>query len=318
MNTDDYLLNLIERMLDRTLEDVPEAGGSMYVVSDQAYKEAATLANPKFIQPLQQIIEQYSSNKAQDKAVRRKSYYILEQLAINTDHREIFDYFADRLAKETDKDILGDGLLFYLNRNEYIPNLSKIVVLVEDNRWQVRDMVIKMLGNYPKEEVESLLLDKLKNAKDQYEISALLGSLRKIHSTNVLEMIETFLHHEKGDVRSSALATVKVVGGKKFLPIYIQALKDRSRDVKLNALYAVLEHGDESVIGILIERLKTIVKTKRKLKPGTVKGSDVVNILQFILQFKNNKEVATALDWIVKNKWNHLFENEQEWIKSNT
>jgi HEAT repeat protein len=315
MNTQEYLLDLIERMLDDTLEYVPEVDGSMYVNSNNAYKEASQLTDANYTEPLKQLVERYSSNKAKDKDVRRRVYHMLEKLAINTENNEIFEYFADRLAEESDKDILGDCLLLYLDRSTYIPSLYKILRLMEDNRWQVRDMVIKMLGNYPKQDVEDILMRKLSEAKDQYEISYLLSSLRKIHSTKVLEVIEKFLEHEKGNVRASAITTVNVLEGKQCLSTYMKALRDRSRDVKLNALSAILDHGDESVIGALIERLQTILKTKRKVEPGTISDSEVVKIVTFLLRYKDRKEVAALFDWIQQKKWDFLFEQEREWIQ---
>ncbi|WP_102345121.1 HEAT repeat domain-containing protein [Bacillus sp. Marseille-P3661] len=317
MDTQKYLLDLIQRMLDDTLEYVPDVNGSMYVIANSAYKEAEKLADAKYIQPLKNIIEQHSSSKTKEKDIRRKAYHILEKLAINTEIREIFEYFADRLDKESDKYILGDCLLLYLDRNQYTPKLDIILRLSDDIRWQVRDMVIKMLGNYPKQEVEDLLIHKLADVKDQYEICHLLSSLRKIRSAKVLDVIGEYLQHDKGEVRASAIATAKELGGKEFLPTYIACLKDRSREVKLNALDALLKHGDESIIEVLFERLKTILKTKRNVEPATAEDSDVINIVQFLLRYKYMKEVTTIFDWIWQKKWDYLYECEKEWLRVN-
>jgi len=316
MNTHEVLFNLIKRMMNRNLEFIPEMDGSMYVTAEQAYKEAKTLDNPTYIEPIKQLIEKYSSNSTKDKDIRRRAYYLLEQFAVNTGSNEIFDYFADRLAVESDKDLLADCLLLYFYSHSYLPLLEKLLLLLENQRSQVRNMVIKLLGAYPREEVEDILMRKLKQAHNSSEISHLLVSLGRIRSTKMRELLDSFFHHEKAEVRSSAVTAARMLGGQNFLHQYKEALKDRSREVKLTALYAILEHGDESVIDVVIERLKVIIKSKRKIEPVTAKDSELVIILQFLLKFKGERKVAAIVEWIQEKKWENLFVNEREWIET--
>jgi hypothetical protein len=87
--------------------------------------------------------------------------------------------------------------------------------------------------------------------------------------------------------------------------------------VKLTALYAILLHGDGSVVGVLIERLKTMLKTKRKIGPARPIDSDIVRIIKFLLKYKNKDEVIEILNWVRQKRWDYLFEEEQKWFLEN-
>jgi hypothetical protein len=317
MDKQGYLLNLIERMLDETLEVVQESKGMMNITSSQAYHEVQALHDLSLVEPLKNLIARFSTHKKMDKNIRKKAYFIMEKIAVNTNNSDIFEYFADRLSMETDKDVISDNLLFYIERNEYTPNIAKVIPMLSDKHWQVRSRAISILGYYPKREVEDVLLAALRQTKDSYEISKILGALRRIGSTRVIKEIDKFLKHEKGEVRASAIATLKVVGGSEYIPVFVRGMKDKSRDVKLNALYAILETGGENEIGVLINRLKTIMKSQRNHEPATADDSDVVKILNFLKPYKQNHEVSLLLKWIRDNKWDNLFEHEKKWVDAN-
>ncbi|GAA0337409.1 hypothetical protein GCM10008967_29580 [Bacillus carboniphilus] len=317
MDKKEYVIDLINRMNDTTRVFDPEFNGYVPVISKQAYNEAEQLADKECIEPLKNLIAVHSSNKAFDKDVRRKVYNILNKIATNTNEMDVFTFFEERLDYETDKYIVGDGLLEDIVRSEYVPALKRILPLVEHKDWQVRHEAIRLLGRYQKEEVEDTLLSLLKADSNPYDIEYTLGALGRIGSTKVLERIDPLLYHKKGEVRASAIAILKVVGGKTYMKVYEEGLNDRSPAVKLNALSAILKHGDEKQIPLLISRLKTILKRERKYEPGNLESSDVVKILKFLLHYKN-EQVVELLEWIREKKWSMLFELEQEWLLKET
>jgi HEAT repeat protein len=300
-------------MYDTTSVFDPETNGYAPVVKNQAYKEAADLADKDCIGPLINLIDEYSSNKTNDKDFRKTVYSILYKIAKNTKDMDVFHYFEERLAEETDKYILSDFLLNPIVRSPYKPSLHSILPFVDHTYWSIRHEAIALLGRFSKEEVEGKLLSILSGDADKYDIEYTLGALANIGSTKVLSVIDPFLHHEKGDVRASAIFTLKVVGGKQYLPVFREGLKDRSPAVKFQSLHAVLKHGDEKDVPLLLTRLKTILKRERKHEPGNLQSSDVVKIIKFLLQHKN-KEVIDTLYSINETKQDVLFDIEKEWL----
>jgi hypothetical protein len=317
MEKQQYLMDLINRILNKTTEFDPELNEYVNFISEKAYKEAFALTDIGYIEPLRNLLSKYSSNTTQHRDIRRKIYMILEKIAVNSGDMDVYPIFDEQLIRETDKDLIGDVLLEYIYRSTYTPILDTILPLAHDKRWQERHMAIKILGRYPKEKVEEVLINLLQAAKDPYEIEYILGSLRQINSEKTLDVIEKYLHHVKGEVRASALATLKVLGGKENVPIFIEGLKDKSAAVKLNALGALLKHGDETVLEALILRLKTIVKKQRQIEPMTSSDSDVVKIMEFLLRYREQDKVSKLFTWIYEKKWNMLFDNEREWFKEN-
>nr|WP_106779678.1 HEAT repeat domain-containing protein [Lysinibacillus timonensis] len=313
MNKHEYVLDLIGRMSDTSLIEDIELGGSR-PLSQLAYEEARTLTDINLVPILKNIIQQHSSNKVIEKNIRSKSYFILFKLAMNTRTPEVFFYFEERLSTETDKYLIGDSLLHYLLESEYLPSLDSIKPFIHHKDWQIRHVALRLLGRYEKELVEDILIASLHENLDRFEIDIILGALRSIQSTKILYQLEPYLHHKIGDVRASAVATIRHLGGAKFMPNFVKALSDRAPAVKLNALYAILQYGNEEQIPVLISRLKTILSRNRQTEPGNLDSSEVFLIVNFLLAHETEK-LNELIQWIYQKKWNMLFEIEQNWLE---
>lgn len=99
-------------------------------------------------------------------------------------------------------------------------------------------------------------------------------------------------------MKCSALWALNELGDASLLTTFIEALQDRSFAVKGYALLGINRHGNETAIKPVIERIKNMLKCKRK-----VKSDDLILALGFLIRFKKDyEEIDELFNWIKSKK----------------
>lgn len=274
--------------------------------SSIAYNKARSLTDTTLISFLSDLLE-----KSKKESIKRNIYFILGKIGENTGDKRVVEILLQRIGIETNKYTL-DTILERIEEQEVIPDCYPIIKCVSDVRGSVRHSAIIALGKCKNSDAEDALIKVIRNSKDEYDLCYAIGSLSMMGTTKAIQYILPLFKNEKGEVRRAALCAIDTLGGSAFLPLYMEALGDRSLSVKYYALLAIKNHGDETAIDVVYKRVRTILSKKRKIN-----SDELVAAFEFLNQFKNHDEkIEKLLEWIKSKKWDFLSDREKEGFNS--
>ncbi|UPO89990.1 HEAT repeat domain-containing protein [Niallia sp. Man26] len=274
--------------------------------SSIAYNKARSLTDTTLISFLSDLLE-----KSKKESIKRNIYFILGKIGENTGDKRVVEILLQRIGIETNKYTL-DTILERIEEQEVIPDCYPIIKCVSDVRGSVRHSAINALGRCKNSDAEDALIKVIRNSKDEYDLCYAIGSLSMMGATKAIPDILPLFKNEKGEVRRAALCAIDKLGGSAFLPLYMEALGDRSLSVKYYALLAIKDHGDETAIDVVYKRVRTILSKKRKIN-----SDELVAAFEFLNQFKNHDEkIEKLLEWIKSKKWDFLSDTEKEGFNS--
>lgn len=204
------ILNLISRMSDFSYrpeelleEGVFESGKTIF---SDAYEEARNLVNKEFLRELYFFIDQEN-----DSSKRNHSYFIIGNIAKNTNDLDGTKYLVESLSKEKDKKIL----LTILN---LLPDLFKplsidlapIYKLTTSRNWHVRGLSFSALTN-TEHKIEGFLIDKLKATDNKDDIQYLLYAIQKVATIKSMNVVEPYLKNKSPGIKSTAQNVVVLI-----------------------------------------------------------------------------------------------------------
>ncbi len=309
-----YLTDLLERMLDSTL--FPEGSfSSADSVSWKAYREAETLTNEAYIPQLMSFL---SSEKNDEK--RKKAYFILGKIAENTENNEALQFIIDRIDIENNNSVLNNlfSSLKSIKKPENIDILPILRLLKKENLdSSVRNDAIWALMNTKNEQAEDVLLHLSLQITDETDYSHwyINNVLGNIGTRKSIPRLTELAHSKKMDTSATALSALMALGDTRELPIFEKFIQEgRNKDL---ALLALTLYGNEMHIPLIIKRIKEVVSRKRSQIILITENdkSEIMVGMEFLLKFASqNVEIKKLYDLLVNKKWEHLFEEEQEFL----
>ncbi|MFJ8260307.1 HEAT repeat domain-containing protein [Peribacillus asahii] len=193
-----------------------------------------------------------------------------------------------------------------------IEDCSPIIKFINHKRPAVRQSAIKALRECKSPAAENTLIKVITESQDEYDLTYANSELSRIGTNKAVPHLINLLSYPKGDVKCSALWALKEIGDTSLLPTFLEALQDRSANVKGYAMLGIARHGNETAIKPVIERIKTMLKRKR-----TIESDDLILALGFLIRFEEDyEEIHELFDWIKSKKCDFLFDAEKEWINS--
>jgi len=305
------LLDLVGRMNGDGLIVSPDGEGytSEGSVSWNAMREAETLYDPSIIPIAMDLVTRLKSHNQRDAL-----YKILAHLGRRLDNRDVFSFLIERLSVESNKYVLS-SLLAHLAAlgTEYrgILSVEQLIPYATHSAWQVKYDAIQVFHLCDPVEAECFLRAQLdEQAHNPFALTYLMGELTYVGSEETIPSLVKLVDHPNGDLASSAIRTLTTLGDASLFPLYIQAMGRRSIEVKYDALMAILKHGDERALPVVINRVKQLVRRKR-----VVEHDDLIVAMTFLSRYIVNDEVRRLFLSLYYKKWEVLFPAEQEWLR---
>jgi HEAT repeat protein len=208
---DEYLIVLIDRMLNISDQNMVAGFDSSKTISWKATREAEKLTEEKHIGQLTAFIEKEKNKKKRDKA-----YFILSKIALNLNNIEATKFLIFRIKHETDKYILMSMLdrIADLNKPKDI-DLTNIFKATENKKWQIRHSAIGALKNTADEYAEIQVLNILNNTEDIFNITYCLSTLYNIGTEKSISTLEKYLTSRRRDIKSGAELTINGIRKRK-------------------------------------------------------------------------------------------------------
>lgn len=211
MNKSD-LQNLITRI--NTKEDFAD---SRDTISWKALREAETLEDADIFPLLREIVTENEGKVKAKREIRSAAYFIYGRLLEKNFHAEDCAFFIQRLNKETDKNILQDMLcrISDLKRgNILLPpelDISTILSLTRNEKWQIRYNAIRALSVCPRAESRNALIFYLTQEDEK-------AYKNEMYYANI---------------------AMQTIGEPEDIPLLKRFLKSRRPDLKITAQYAI-------------------------------------------------------------------------------
>ena len=305
------LLDLVGRMNGDGLIVSPDGEGytSEGSVSWNAVREAETLSDPSIIPIAMNLVTRLKSDNQRDAL-----YKILAHLGQHLENREVFSFLIERLSVESNKYVLS-SLLAHLGAlgTEYrgILSVKQLTPYATHSAWQVKYDAIQVFHLCDPIEAECFLRSQLdEQAHDTMALTYLIGELNYVGRKETIPSLVKLVDHPNGNVASSAIRALTTLGDASLFPIYIQAMGRRSIEVKYDAMMAILKHGDERALPVVINRVKQLVRRKR-----VVEHDDLIVAMTFLSRYIVDDEVRRLFLSLYHKKWDVLFQSEQEWLR---
>jgi uncharacterized membrane protein YheB (UPF0754 family) len=203
---DNYINELINRMLDKSDQEMVAGYDSSKTISWKALREAETLTNFSFIDT---IIDNIISEKNKNR--RNYMYFIVGRICENKPYQRGLEFLIDQIDKETDKYIIS-GILDRISDLEKpaITNLSKIFEAINHKTWQVKYSAINALSNTNNPKVEKRMIAIMESTTEgKYEIIYPMSVLYNCGSVNCIPFIEKQILSKSRNIKSQAIETVK-------------------------------------------------------------------------------------------------------------
>ncbi|WP_028400510.1 HEAT repeat domain-containing protein [Ectobacillus panaciterrae] len=252
--------------------------------------------------------------KTKDKEVRNNIYFVIGKIGKNTDDPRAVDILLKRLEKETDKYVLSFMLDMIKDLN--VLECSHILRYINDKRWQVRHSAIQALESCKTSAAEEALISVLQHSQDHYDLEYAAAALSKVGSNKAIPSLIEQVKYAKGDVKCSSIYALEKLGDATLTPVFLEALQDKSAAAKFCAMSALHKHGDESVIDIVYERVKVILKRKRKTE--WLPKSELIYALEILNRYKaGNAHIQKLFRWIIDKRQDYLFNREKKWLREN-
>jgi len=204
---DNYLINLIDRMLD-TSDQNKEAGyDSSKTISWKALREAENIENPAYIPQLITFID-----NEKDKKKRDRSYFLLGHIAKNTSDLKALDYLIYRIQKETDKYIIASLLDRIAAIKKPIgTDLQPLIQATKSDKWLIRHSAIRSLKNALDSAAETALIEILNDSDDPYDLVYTNATINTIGTLRAIPFLEKHLKSRKRDVKDSAKYAIEEI-----------------------------------------------------------------------------------------------------------
>ncbi|WKL48074.1 HEAT repeat domain-containing protein [Flavobacterium pectinovorum] len=204
---DNYLINLIDRMLD-TSDQNKEAGyDSSKTISWKALREAENVENTAYIPQLITFID-----NEKDKKKRDRSYFLLGHIAKNTSDLKALDYLIYRIQKETDKYIIASLLDRIAAIKKPIgTDLQPLIQATKSDKWLIRHSAIQSLKNALDSAAETALIEILNDSDDPYDLVYTNATINTIGTLRAIPFLEKHLKSRKRDVKDSAKYAIEEI-----------------------------------------------------------------------------------------------------------
>lgn len=204
---DNYLINLIDRMLD-TSDQNKEAGyDSSKTISWKALREAENVENTAYIPQLITFID-----NEKDKKKRDMSYFLLGHIAKNTSDLKALDYLIYRIQKETDKYIIASLLDRIAAIKKPIgTDLQPLIQATKSDKWLIRHSAIQSLKNSSDSVAETALIEILNDSDDPYDLVYTNATINTIGTLRAIPFLEKHLKSRKRDVKDSAKYAIEEI-----------------------------------------------------------------------------------------------------------
>ncbi|OXB05008.1 HEAT repeat domain-containing protein [Flavobacterium pectinovorum] len=204
---DNYLINLIDRMLD-TSDQNKEAGyDSSKTISWKALREAENVENTEYIPQLITFID-----NEKDKKKRDRSYFLLGHIAKNTSDLKALDYLIYRIQKETDKYIIASLLDRIAAIKKPIgTDLLPLIQATKSDKWLIRHSAIQSLKNALDSVAETALIEILNDSDDPYDLVYTNATINTIGTLRAIPFLEKHLKSRKRDVKDSAKYAIEEI-----------------------------------------------------------------------------------------------------------
>lgn len=197
---DNYLIDIIKRMLD-TSDQIMEAGyDSSKTISWKALREAEKVEDVHFIAELISYIDNEKDKKKRDKA-----YFLLGHLAKNTNDTTALNYLIQRIDKETDKYIIASLLDRIANIKKPVGiDLLPLINGTKSDKWLIRHSAIQSLKHSSDSIAETTLIEIIDKSDDPYNLTYSNATLNNIGTPKAIPYLEKHLKSRKRDVKLSA------------------------------------------------------------------------------------------------------------------
>ena len=309
----EYLNDLLARMLDDSDRDMRPYDSSM-TISWKAFREAEKLSEISFIPQLIEFIDNEKDKKKRDHA-----YFILGQIAKNTNDITATKYLISRIDKEDDKYVISSLLdsICYLHKPKNT-DIQPIINAIDNKNWQIKHSAIQALQQTNNQSVEDRLIKILENsASDEYDLMYVNWTLANVGTKKSIPFLTKLLSHKKQDVSFSALRAIVEVADELCLPLFLEQL-DKGKN-KLVALEGVLKFGKENVIPNIIKRMKELVAKQRARQVIVSKDNktELIVGMEFLQKYSDRVEVKKIFEFLLTKKYDLLWEQEKEWLEKN-
>jgi HEAT repeat protein len=117
-----------------------------------------------------------------------------------------------------------------------IPDCGPLLPLTRHRWWQVRHEAIRVLGKCRDQRAEEALLAVLANPLDDHDRVYANASLGECGSAAAIAALAAQIHERAEDVKCSAVYALAKLGDSSTLPVFLDALNDRSPSVKWYAM----------------------------------------------------------------------------------
>jgi HEAT repeat protein len=207
LTMDMYLIELIDRMNDDSDHNIEKGYNSADTISWKATREAEKISTIDFIEQLQNYIKIEKDKKKRDKA-----YFIIANIAKNTNDQHTAGFLIQRLKNEKDKYIIS-SLLYNLSKitKPKGTDLTSLIVATQSDKWLIRHSAIQAFVNTNDEIAESTLTNILDKTEDPYDIIYANSTLGKIGTLKSIPFLEQHLTSKKRDVKGSAQFAIEEI-----------------------------------------------------------------------------------------------------------
>ncbi len=316
---DNYLVNLLERMADRSdaMIDMPGGGrrSNPDAIFRKAEEEAKQIGNLEYIEQLKVFIE-----KSKHEDLKQNAYSVLFNIYSNIGESGILTFSIDKLATEK-KDATLETILRniqYLKKE--IPseiNIDNILNLTNYKKHALRNAAIMCLKSANNPKAEDKLIEIISTSTDPYGLTYANATIRIIGTAKSIPYLLKLVDHKKQDVAFTALNAILELSEKSFLPLFIERLKKGK--LKYIGLEGVIKYGDKDVVPLVEKRVKEIVAKKRKQVLHLLNGQTELTVaMNFLADYSNEFESINELyQTILTIKWGLLLDIEKQWLTAN-
>lgn len=204
---DNYLINLIDRMLDTSDQNKESGYDSSKTISWKALREAEHIENTAYIPQLITFID-----NEKDKKKRDSSYFLLGHIAKNTNDLKALEYLIYRIQKETDKYIIASLLDRIANIKKPIgTDLQPLIQATKSDKWLIRHSAIQSLKNALDSIAETALIEILNDSDDPYDLIYTNATINTIGTLRAIPFLEKHLKSRKRDVKNSAKYAIEEI-----------------------------------------------------------------------------------------------------------
>lgn len=194
-------------MLDTSDHNTQAGYDSSKTISWKALREAENVENAEYVPQLIMFIDNEKNKKKRDKA-----YFLLGHIAINTSDLKALNYLIYRVNKETDKYIISSLLDRISDIKKPIgTDLQPLIQAIKSDKWLIRHSAIQSLKNSSDNDAETALIEILNDSEDPYDLAYTNATINKIGTLRAIPFLEKHLKNRKRDVKDSAKYAIEEI-----------------------------------------------------------------------------------------------------------